>query len=68
MEVELAMSVRPMLAGAQPSEHLAISAPALLLVFIAVVVAVAVAKDPKLAAPIGAAAAVAAVLVVALTP
>jgi hypothetical protein len=61
------MNVRPLLDGAQPPDHVAISTPALLIVFAAIVVAVAVAKDPELAAPIGAAAAVAAVLVVVLT-
>ncbi|MFI0452152.1 hypothetical protein [Actinomadura sp. 6N118] len=57
------MSVRPFLDGSQPSDTLSISTPTLLVIFIALVVAYAVHKDPKLAVPIVTAFAVVAVLV-----
>ena len=57
------MSVRPNLGGAQPPEPDPISPVGAVIVFAVIVVGVAVAKEPSLALPIGAASAVAAVLV-----
>ncbi|MFF0523310.1 hypothetical protein ACFYTC_31795 [Actinomadura nitritigenes] len=60
------MSLRPVLEGAQPPEHVSIGTPALLIMFILIVVAVAAYRDPKLATAIGAACAVGALLVIVL--
>ncbi|MEU8342344.1 hypothetical protein AB0C74_11660 [Spirillospora sp. NPDC048832] len=60
------MSVRPILAGTQPPDHLSISTTNLLIIFILIIVATEVYRHPKLAPPIGAACAVGALLVVVL--
>lgn len=57
------MSLRPFTAPVQQQAPPPVDAMSLLIVFIIVVVGVAVAKDPKLAVPIGTAAAVAAALI-----
>ncbi|WP_329087372.1 hypothetical protein OG979_28835 [Actinomadura citrea] len=57
------MSVRLFSTPVQQQAPPPVDAMSLLIVFIIVVVGVAVAKDPKLALPIGTAAAVAAVLI-----
>ncbi|MFC4048066.1 hypothetical protein ACFOY4_00070 [Actinomadura syzygii] len=66
MEVELAMSLRPLDGGPQPPDKVTISVGALLVTIIMIMVAYMVHRDPSLAAPITTACAVGALLVIVL--
>lgn len=52
--------------GVQPPDHISFSTPALVLLFILAVVAMAAYRDPKLATAIGTACAVGALMIVVL--